>query len=340
MLVVPVAVLLVARGGLLSLAAPTEGLAKRAPTASGTFNVLSMNVAGLPEILNGNGQSGDKTTNTMLIGQDFAKYNYGVVHDFNYHATLYQYDTHPYRTATSGGVPFGSGLNTIANYPWIDFARIKWDTCSNASENYVSANSIGNAVVVYGDTNSRYTRAQDNIRLLTTQNGMTDAWVQAIGGGAFAAGADALLCPTGVPTDIKCEVVDKVFFRGSKFITLTSRGFYYDTARFLSTDLATLTDHNPVRVEFAWNLPSNLRQSDLYGGPHGTWFNDLPSLPTSPKAASITLRGASRLDGLSITLTSGATFNHGGIGGAASTLKLSSGERITSVKPCWGTYNS
>ena len=37
--------------------------------ASGTFNILSMNVAGLPEILNGNGESGDKTTNTMLIGQ-------------------------------------------------------------------------------------------------------------------------------------------------------------------------------------------------------------------------------------------------------------------------------
>jgi hypothetical protein len=39
---------------------------------------------------------------------------------------------------------------------------------------------------------------------------MTDAWVQAIGGTAPAAGADALLCPDGVPTNIKCEVVDKV----------------------------------------------------------------------------------------------------------------------------------
>jgi hypothetical protein len=58
-------------------------------------------------------------------------------------------------------------------------------------------------------------------------------------------------------------------FRGSKSITLTSKGFYYDTARFLSKDLATLTDQNPVRVEFAWSLTSTLRQSDLYGGPHG-----------------------------------------------------------------------
>lgn len=70
------------------------------------------------------------------------------------------------------------------------------------------------------------------------------------------------------------------------------------------------------------------------------WFNDLPTLPTSPKAASITLRGASRLDGISITLTSGAVLNHGGAGGTPSTLTLASGETITSVKLCWGVYSS
>lgn len=381
-----------AHAALLGLAAPTPELDKRVSAASGSFNVLSMNVAGLPEILNGNGESGDKTDNTKQIGQYFAQYKYDVIHvqeDFNYHATLYQYDNHTYRTATSGGVPFGSGLNTLSNFSWLDFSRIKWGTCSNASENdcltpkgftfmrlrvdegvyidfinlhadagteagdetartanikqvadYIDANSAGNAVVVYGDTNSRYTRTLDNIRVFTTQNGLTDAWVKAIGGTAPAAGADALVCPDGVPTSISCEVVDKVFFRGSKFITLTSNGFYYDTARFLSTDLATLTDHNPVRVEFSWALASTLRQSDLYGGPHGTWFNDLPTLPTSPKAASITLRGASRLDGISITLTSGAVLTHGGTGGTAYTLTLASGETIASVKLCWGLYNS
>lgn len=47
----------------------------RATNAQGTFNVLSMNVAGLPAILNGNGESGDKTTNTMLIGQACSLHN-------------------------------------------------------------------------------------------------------------------------------------------------------------------------------------------------------------------------------------------------------------------------
>jgi hypothetical protein len=69
MLVASVTFLFVIQGGLLGLAAPTTELNARASAASGTFNILSMNVAGLPEILNGNGESGDKTTNTMLIGQ-------------------------------------------------------------------------------------------------------------------------------------------------------------------------------------------------------------------------------------------------------------------------------
>lgn len=53
--------------------------------------------------------------------------------DFNYHAHLYKTDNHPYRTLTSGGAGIGSGLNTLANYPWIDFTRVNWETCSDAS---------------------------------------------------------------------------------------------------------------------------------------------------------------------------------------------------------------
>ncbi|KAF8211951.1 Endonuclease/exonuclease/phosphatase [Mycena galopus ATCC 62051] len=88
---------------------------------SGTFDILSMNVAG---------ESGDKTTNTAIIGQDMAKFAYDVIHvqeDFNYHATLYAKDNHTLRTATSGGVPFGSGLNTLSNFDWLDLTRITDD---------------------------------------------------------------------------------------------------------------------------------------------------------------------------------------------------------------------
>lgn len=50
--------------------------------------------------------------------------------DFNYHAYIYETDDHPERTPTTGGVPFGSGLNTVANYAWTEFEQIKWDRCN------------------------------------------------------------------------------------------------------------------------------------------------------------------------------------------------------------------
>lgn len=101
---------------------------------SGTFNAMTFNVAGLPPILNGNEVPGDKTTNTARMGQLMTQYNISLIHvqeDFNFHATLYANDKHPYRTPTSGGVPFGSGLNTLSNYEFIEFERNKWNVCSN-----------------------------------------------------------------------------------------------------------------------------------------------------------------------------------------------------------------
>lgn len=47
---------------------------------TGQFNVLSFNVAGLPEILNGNDVPGDKTTNSKAIGARFAQYGHDVIH--------------------------------------------------------------------------------------------------------------------------------------------------------------------------------------------------------------------------------------------------------------------
>ncbi|KAF2190730.1 mannose-binding lectin [Zopfia rhizophila CBS 207.26] len=364
-----------------------------APPTSDTFNILSFNVAGLPAILNSNDVPGDKTTNTATIGQKFSQYNFSVIHvqeDFNYHATLYANDDHPYRTATSGGVPFGSGLNTLSNFDWIDFERIKWDVCSDASSSdcltpkgftfmrvkvsegvlvdfynlhadagtepqditarasnlqqvstYISQFSTGNPVLVFGDTNSRYTRTGDIPQIFSSQNQMTDPWVQlSLAGVAPTPGTDALLCDNP-STTTACETVDKVWYRGSPALTLTATRFQYAGNMFLQANGSILSDHNPVLVNFEWSSSEKLRVSDPYGGPHGTYFNDLPSLSTvsSPTVSSITLRGGNRLDAVSLTLSTGQTFSHGGTGGTASTLTLNSGEKLVEAEVCQGKYN-
>lgn len=210
---------------------------------------------------------------------------------------------------------------------------------------YIDTWSIGNAVVVMGDTNSRYTRSEDTgIRVFKSQNSLTDAWVQLEQSGVYpTAGADAVVCdnPSTVET---CETVDKVLYRGSDIVTLSAESFYYDGEQFLNTDSAylgdVLSDHNPVLVNFTWTLSSSLRQSEFSGGPHGTWFNDLPNIPSSPKASVLTFRGANRLDAVALELSDGTSFSHGGTGGTEVALTLGSGEHWITTELCTGTYNS
>ncbi|MEU0844386.1 jacalin-like lectin [Streptomyces sp. NPDC005962] len=345
-----------------------------ATPASGSFNVLTYNVAGLPEGLS----SGHPEKNTPLISPRLGPYDIvNVQEDFNYHAALYAGDDHPYRTPTSGGAAFGDGLNTLSDLPYDDFERVKWTKCNGTDcltpkgftlarvrlaegayldlynvhtnagttdadlaarranvtqlSDYITANSAGNAVLVMGDTNTRYTRADDNIRDLATRNGLTDAWVNLVrGGSAPPAGSDALVCDPENVTNT-CEVVDKVLYRSGPLLSLTATRYNNENTSFLDTEGKPLSDHYPHTVDFSWKAADTLRAGDQFGGPHGTAFNDADDLPATPAPRTLTLRGGSRLDGVSLTLGGGATLSHGGSGGTPATLTLGAAEHLTSV---------
>ncbi|EUC58844.1 endonuclease/exonuclease/phosphatase family protein, putative, partial [Rhizoctonia solani AG-3 Rhs1AP] len=359
----------------LYLAAPAS-LAKQDTAPSCTFNVMSISLSGRNWAYTPSADPShhEEDSHIVYIGVRLSDFDYGVInvqedHSLGFHNTLYRYDRHPFHTKFSTDFWFDPGLSTISKYSWLDFACLEWHGRVTATEtreawdlascgsitirrapgdkrwkiqqlaDFIDANSVGNAVIIFGNTNSLYTSPEDNIRILTIQNGLTDAWVQAIGGNTPAVGANQMVCPPGIPSNISCEGVDKIFYRGSPIINLTSSGFFYDTSRFLSPEGIPLADRNPVRVEFEYTLKPGLRQSDLGGGPHGTWFNDLHLIPSSPALSSITLRGGNRLDGLTLILTSGQAFVHGGWGGNPYWLTLASGEYITVVKLCWGKRN-
>jgi endonuclease/exonuclease/phosphatase family metal-dependent hydrolase len=374
-------------GTLAAAALALTGLAgtgapPAAAATTGTFDVLTYNVAGLPEGLS----SGSPETNTPLISPRLGAYDIvNVQEDFNYHAALYAGDDHPYRTATSGGVPFGDGLNTLSDVPFEDFERVKWNACTGTNcltpkgfslarvrlaegafldlynvhtnadatddalaarranieqlSDFIQANSSGNAVIVMGDTNTRYTRAGDNIRTLAGENGLTDAWVQLVKGGTPPAqGADALLCPTSAPPN-DCEVVDKILYRSSRLLSLTATRYDNAWASFLDSAGGNLSDHFPHTAAFSYTLNPSLRAGDFFGGPHGTAFNDADDLPAAPSPRTLTLRGGSRLDAVSLTHDGGTTLTHGGTGGTASSLTLATGEHLTSVKLTQGQKN-
>jgi hypothetical protein len=380
---------------LTSLAAvvvASAGFAVIAPAASaadsGTFSLLSYNVAGLPEGLSS--APTPRQSSTTAIGQRLSPYD--IIHvqeDFNYHAYLYAADGHPYRTPTSGGAGTGSGLNTLSNYAYDtdDFERVGWNSCqvdsgdcltpkgftfmrvrlaegvyvdfynlhtnagttagdessraSNLSQltSFIATHSAGNAVVVMGDTNTRYTRAEDTIASFAANNGLTDAWVQLERGGvAPAAGSPTLLCDESAITNT-CEVVDKVLYRSSKLISLNATYYNNDHASFLDSAGLMLSDHDPINVKFSWARNAAFQLSDQFGGPHGDYFQDINSVPAGARATSISLRSGARVDQMGVTLSNGTTLTHGGTGGTASSLTLGSTEYVTTAYLCQASYS-
>ncbi|KAI8825910.1 Endonuclease/exonuclease/phosphatase [Fimicolochytrium jonesii] len=282
---------------LLALASHSTAAPAPSAAVSGTFSLLTLNVAGLPAIIS----SGNPSKNTAAMGQRIRNWDHvHVQEDFNYHATLYANDNHPYRTATSGGVPFGSGLNTVSKYNWEKFQRIKWSKCyineadcltpkgftfmrlkltptaaidvynlhmdagsqpgditarnSNFAQvtSFITANSAGNAVIVMGDTNSRYTRAGETISQFTKSNNLTDAWVQHARGGVAPPVGDAVVCGT-VPA-AECEVVDKILYRSGDKVTLNARSFAYRYNEFLDAEGKMLSDHFPLEAVIEYTV--------------------------------------------------------------------------------------
>jgi hypothetical protein len=357
-----------------------------APAPSGTFNALTYNVAGLPEALSS--APTPRVSATTAIGRRLGPYD--IVHvqeDFNYHAYLYAADTHAYRTPTSGGVPFGSGLNTLSGkaFDEDDFERVKWNDCDSGSgdcltpkgftfmrtrlaegtyvdfynlhadagsdsgdlrarvsnfaqlSSFIQSHSAGNAVVVMGDTNTRYTRTVDGttIRDFAAANGLTDAWVQLVrGGNAPAEGSDALVCNETNPTD-DCEVVDKIWYRGNRSITLNATSYSNKHTGFLEDGTGKmLSDHFPLAVGFSWSANPAYRFSEQFGGPHGDYFTDVDRVAWGGQATEISLRSGDRVDQVGVTLNDGTKLTHGGTGGSYSSLSLGSTEYVNSAYLC------
>ena len=69
---------MVAFSRLAFAAAALLSYANAAPTA-GDFDTVTINVAGLPALFNGNDVPGDKATNSRAIGSLLSRYNYDIV---------------------------------------------------------------------------------------------------------------------------------------------------------------------------------------------------------------------------------------------------------------------
>jgi hypothetical protein len=205
---------------------------------------------------------------------------------------------------------------------------------------WIAANvPAGDALIVAGDTNSRYTRTLDDLQSFVAGNGLTDAWVQLeLGGTAPAAGSPDLVCNEAAITNT-CEVTNKVLYRSSKWVTLRPTYYNNEHAKFLDSSGLMLSDMDPILTDFSWT--SSVAASDDFGGTGGTAFNDVTSIPSSGASVSaLSLSTGNRVDNVGLSLSNGTVFTHGGTGGTPTSLKLQSGEYPTSLYVCQAYYSS
>ena len=206
-------------------------------------------------------------------------------------------------------------------------------------DSFIATYSAGDAVIVAGDTNSRYTRTADDLQSFVSTNGLTDAWVQnELSGVAPAAGANPLMCNEAAITNT-CEVTNKTLYRSSRFLTLNATYYNNEHAKFLDSNGLMLSDMDPILTDFTWSVNPNYQASNLFGGPHGTPYTDINSIPAGESATAISMRSGSRVDQVGITLANGTTLTSGGTGGSPSSLTLASGEYIASTYLCEGQYD-
>lgn len=155
----------------------------------------------------------------------------------------------------------------VTDGAFVDFYNVHCNASTNAEAliarqknirqlcNFVKERSAGNAVVLMGDFNCRYTRSGDSIRNVLDM-GFVDSWVSLIRGGSIPTANDISLTDCGVNGDqrtaVNCEKVDKIFFRSGDKIKLSATAYKLDDRRYYynNNDTIPLSDHWPVFTSF------------------------------------------------------------------------------------------
>lgn len=192
------------------------------------------------------------------------------------------------------GVPFSSGVNTLSTFKISGFTRQAWYRCAldncltpkgmtytqiqlpggekidvynghmdtteltvdNIAQlsNFIQRQSQGNAVIVTGDFNARYSAGgavRQALLDFAADNGLTDAWVQQEYGGVAPTNAPS--CLSGNP----CEQLDKIFYRSAPstdpnnplsspvILSLVSGGYQNMGDYFENAAGEQISDHRP-----------------------------------------------------------------------------------------------
>lgn len=212
----------------------------------------------------------------------------------------------------------------------------------NQLADLIKERSVGKAVIVIGDTNSRYTRSADNFETaVLAPCGLSDPWIDLIRGGAVPADGEALMDTTQRNGPYN-EVVDKIWYRSGTNVRLEAIHYALLETEFTDADGNQLSDHYPITATFSYQVSPAIQTSETYGGGGGSGYSFIEEM-NGQFPEKIAIRSGNRLDRVEFTYPSG-TAAVGGTGGDLKELSLADGEYIVKMevskakKSLFGTY--
>jgi len=249
---------------------------------SGTFRLLTYNVAGLPQALSGS----NPATNTIQISPLLNTYDLVVVQeDFIYHTDLQRNAAHLYQSLPLARFTalVNDGLNRFSRSSFVNHVRQKWIACNglwNDSNDCLSSKGFavarhqfapGVEVDVYNlhaDAGRRV--ADQNAR--TAQFAQLDVFMDSYSNGRAVIVAGDSNLKTQIPDDERVlndfmgaqtlelaatvlgsfpDHIDRVFFRSSADVRLTPV-LWRVADEFVDSGGADLSDHTAINVDFEY----------------------------------------------------------------------------------------
>ena len=201
---------------------------------------------------------------------------------------------------------------------------------------YINKVSAGKAVIVFGDTNSRYTREGDDFyNLLLVPCNLKDAWIQNIMNGEIPPKGESRMVDDLGELG---EVVDKIWFRSGKNIEINASTFKLLLTEFTDDEGNQLSDHYPITSRIDYKLLDNIKTSDTFGGGGGEGFSFLEKVGGRyPK--NVIISTGDRVDKVGFTYYEYGLITAGGNGGDKQTYNFKEGEYITSIRVCKAKKN-
>jgi len=250
------------------------------PGLRGTLQVLTYNVAGLPEGLS----SSRPATNTPLISPKLNAFELvAAQEDFSYHPQLVSAVTHPYIHAPKpgSGVDLGDGLAILSRRPLGSAEHVKWQACNgllDAKNDCLTSKGFlrttvelapGVLVDLYvmhadagraaGDAMAREKQAKQLVDAIAASSAGRAVIVAGDTNMKDTDEAQLMLLLAGAGLTDACRALscaepyryDRVMFRSSAAVTLTPTRWEVDLS-FVDSAGAQLSDHEPVAVTLSW----------------------------------------------------------------------------------------